>query len=1336
MGNNYLTALFINILSLLCCVSTNAQTQFYFQDFETSSGWILSHTTFSNNHNYWVWGSGTAGATTGAATYSGSGSLQLWRRSNPGWTSPYSNNTTSGYTRTASRTFDFSSIPCGSTDLIFSYYMLCNGEVGNDDFRVVVNGTVLDGPVTGVTAWTKRTINLDAYIGNANVEISLQWRNNGSIVNEPAARIDDIEITYNPATPPNAGVISGVSELCIDNTSVYTSDAVLTGTWSSSDVSVLTVNGVTGEVTAVSSGSASVIYTVEEDGCQGLSSKTVTVKPTLTNVTAGDNKMNCSGAGVVLDGFADGNEFFKVALNETFEDDSDTRGNWTQIQEVGSGSWTFDTGSSGGNVTTANNGTKNARFVSVAGTNSPRTKLVSPVIDLTFMSNIELNFWYAQERWTGDQNTLRVYYRTSDADAWVQIANYTGNISSWANVTLSLPNPSSTYQIAFEGLNNYGHANTIDDVVVSGDLIYPITYLWTPSTGLSATNVANPSANPTETTTYTMTASIGTCEAQPVEVTVLVGDVGTWFGNTSSAWEDATNWACETIPTEFIDVVIPAFAVNMPIVSNTTGPASTKNLTIENGAVLTYSSTIEGNALFIYGNLTVEGELDDWDSNFYVTLEGGRDSEDAIISGEGTMPYGLSVGYNRESYYRINNSIVVYDIIVNGANSSRFDMNGFDLTTYYCEIQPNSTFYQRDGILQIEQNLASIDDVAFVEGTGITYFSSGTNWVAGNQTIPSISYYNLKVRSNDGRTATLGNGSSFTVANDLTLINPHNAGGLIRATSASAGTSITVNGNLYIGHDGTSPVGNAFTLTLQSCRVKNNNNNGVIYMSDNDDHLINLSRESATAINFQGFVDPVFYGTVNYNRSGDQTITTATYKHLTLSNSGDKTLSGSIDVVGDLTIGTTTSLLSSTHTIDIGGDWINNGNFVANGQIVTFNGSTNQSIEGTATETNFYNLTNQKVGGELILSQDIKVTSILEMAGSDIDLNGQVIDLNGTGTINGESNSDRIKGATGYITSTIASVNAPSNLNIGGMGAVLSSPANLGTTTISRGHTRQTGINGNLGIERYYIISPTNNSGVDATLQAEYFANDVPAGYIESQFALYRSADGGATWALRDGFVNASGGEKGSVTLGGIDQFSIWTISDSQAQPLPVKMTVFLGECYDDYVSLFWQTASEQNCSHFDIERSSNGLDWSVLGDMEGNGNSTSLKNYEWKDEYPSRGSITYYRLRQVDFDGEEELFGPISLTCDGKSDELRLEVFPNPTVTNATLLFSWNKGACTGLVKVFDASGKIVQYRPITVLNGTNAISININNQPSGIYFIDLEINDAPQGMLKVLKQ
>ena len=171
----------------------------------------------------------------------------------------------------------------------------------------------------------------------------------------------------------------------------------------------------------------------------------------------------------VLGGGSGGCTVDSFPFNETFEDDSTSRDCWTQIQEQNTGDWTYATGSSGGTVLTANSGTLNARFVSVNPVGNPHiTKLVSPVMDLSNMVDNEITFSYAQEDWLGDQNETKVYYRVSDADPWVEIAHYTGSVAAWTQETLALPNPSATYQIAFEGINNWGRANVIDDVIVDG----------------------------------------------------------------------------------------------------------------------------------------------------------------------------------------------------------------------------------------------------------------------------------------------------------------------------------------------------------------------------------------------------------------------------------------------------------------------------------------------------------------------------------------------------------------------------------------------------------------------------------------------------------------------------------------------------------------------------------------------------------------------------------------------------------------------------------------------------------------------------------------------------
>jgi len=153
-------------------------------------------------------------------------------------------------------------------------------------------------------------------------------------------------------------------------------------------------------------------------------------------------------------------------FTETFEANSPSRDCWTQIQEVGSGSWTFAAGSSGGAITTANSGALNARFVSTPGTNTPVTKLVSPPMNLEALGEAEMTFFYGQEVWAGDQNQLRVYYRVNANSDWVEIASYLNNVPSWTQATVTLPNLSTAYQIAFEGINNWGRANVVDDVTI------------------------------------------------------------------------------------------------------------------------------------------------------------------------------------------------------------------------------------------------------------------------------------------------------------------------------------------------------------------------------------------------------------------------------------------------------------------------------------------------------------------------------------------------------------------------------------------------------------------------------------------------------------------------------------------------------------------------------------------------------------------------------------------------------------------------------------------------------------------------------------------------------
>ena len=153
---------------------------------------------------------------------------------------------------------------------------------------------------------------------------------------------------------------------------------------------------------------------------------------------------------------------FMDYFNETFEDDSETRICWYNINEVGTDNWTYQTGSSGGAVNTAYEGDLNARFVSSFTTST--AKLASPRINISTQDSVALVFAYAQETWAGDQNITKVYKRAGDTLPWVEMP-LTTSIPEWTLDTLYMQIQVPNWK-SFEGTNNWGYANVVDAVEV------------------------------------------------------------------------------------------------------------------------------------------------------------------------------------------------------------------------------------------------------------------------------------------------------------------------------------------------------------------------------------------------------------------------------------------------------------------------------------------------------------------------------------------------------------------------------------------------------------------------------------------------------------------------------------------------------------------------------------------------------------------------------------------------------------------------------------------------------------------------------------------------------
>lgn len=132
---------------------------------------------------------------------------------------------------------------------------------------------------------------------------------------------------------------------------------------------------------------------------------------------------------------------------------------WTQ-----NGAWTWRVGTGDHeSATGAHTGSYN--FLITSDSYDGTAKLITPQLNLSNVGpSVHLSFWHLQRSWVGDNDGLKVYYRTSELSSWMLLASYTDAIENWTEENLYLPNISANYQIAFEFQAGWGKGVAIDDI--------------------------------------------------------------------------------------------------------------------------------------------------------------------------------------------------------------------------------------------------------------------------------------------------------------------------------------------------------------------------------------------------------------------------------------------------------------------------------------------------------------------------------------------------------------------------------------------------------------------------------------------------------------------------------------------------------------------------------------------------------------------------------------------------------------------------------------------------------------------------------------------------------
>ncbi|MDZ4711192.1 MAG: T9SS type A sorting domain-containing protein [bacterium] len=188
---------------------------------------------------------------------------------------------------------------------------------------------------------------------------------------------------------------------------------------------------------------------------------------------------------------------------------------------------------------------------------------------------------------------------------------------------------------------------------------------------------------------------------------------------------------------------------------------------------------------------------------------------------------------------------------------------------------------------------------------------------------------------------------------------------------------------------------------------------------------------------------------------------------------------------------------------------------------------------------------------------------------------------------------------------------------------------------------------------------------------------------------------------------------------------------------LPVELSSFVSNVNRNNVNLNWTTTSETNNNGFEIERKPMGQNsvWSKIGFVNGNGNSSEIRNYSFSDNGLNVGKYNY-RLKQIDFNGNFEYFELGNEVSVGAPSTFEVsQNYPNPFNPSTKINFSIPQDSKVTL-NIYDISGKLIMTLINNEFKSANyyTVSLNGSNLSSGTYFYTINAGDFNQTKKMIL--
>ena len=757
---------------------------------------------------------------------------------------------------------------------------------------------------------------------------------------------------------------------------------------------------------------------------------------------------------------------------------------------------------------------------------------------------------------------------------------------------------------------------------------------------------------------------------------------------------------------------------------------------------------MDGNALEVKGDLINNTSLN---GAFLVTMSG---TSDQLIGG--TSPFNFfDLILTGSDTVTVQNDVVVNNTLtVDASKTLAGGSSNFEFYNTGAPFILNGNFVpQTSTIKYLASDLTDITATTYHN----LYLAGGTTKsVVGNTVVNNE--LNIDTDALDMQTYSLSIGGTPSIANGSTV-------------DADNGEIIFANDNSTINLPSGFFAGDVKDMTLSGNQNVELNNNltitGTLDVAEGDLLLganLLVMESNSTWTRTNGFLNTQT-GSVLFKSAGfdPSVLPSETLNNLELSRAGVIEVTGNLEVAGEFKLSEGTIDVNN-HTLKLSGDMIYvDGEIDADAGKVDFNNGAVWNLPSTFFVGDVKKLQVSGAGG-IGLARDHKITDSLIMTGGNIDLSGNNLEIGSsasqpgviswnTGTVVGPlkrwfaaATNSSIESGIFPVGTSILNRYAQVNFTQAPDGGYLvidfkngMPPGANYDTDLPIPYTNEQGLTRyiqNADQSGYWEMTPYNAAGeayealdnfnYNLALRINNPTSVQNGGVLNNPpgVKLIRAkgfADGShGDWELAgtySTFVELNAGEDYVIKSVNVQGFSWFNGGGDNANPLPVELISFNGLCEDNKTTLSWQTASEFHSAYFEVQKSTDGENWRVINTQNAAGNSTELLSYQAIDN-SSTEQNGYYRLVQVDENGEENVYDPIFIGCNETTSSIK--TYPNPSDNSFQVVINDKNLIGKATFEMVDTKGTIINSREVVISEGVNMILIN-QNVDAGVYYIKI---------------